>query len=257
MFNNNSVFEASATTTIALQGNVSAGTFNRQTVGLPFIDYAGNSRTLGVGLTAGIDQTWTLDMEAIAADHTTVPVSFFPPTIAFDGKGNIVDPPGGLLDVTVHDVDGDQPMVLDLTRLSQLADNGALRVQNIEQDGYLMGRLSNTYFDNTGMLIGSYSNGQTRNLAKLATARFVAENNLEARGGNMFERTQAAGALMIGGIGSQMGRTQLVVGALESSNVDLADQFSKMIITQRAYTSSATVLRTADEMTMAARDLKR
>jgi flagellar hook protein FlgE len=54
-----------------------------------------------------------------------------------------------------------------------------------------------------------------------------------------------------------MGRTQLIVGALESSNVDLADQFSKMIITQRAYTSSATVLRTADEMTMAARDLKR
>jgi flagellar hook protein FlgE len=257
MFNNNSVFEASATTTIGLQGNVSAGTFNRQTVGLPFVDYAGNSRTLAVGFTAGIDQTWTLDMEAIAPDHTTVPVSFFPPTVAFDGRGKIIDPTGGILDVTVHDADGDQPMVLDLSRLSQLADNGSLTVQNIEQDGYLVGRLDNTYFDNTGMLIGSYSNGETRNLAKLASVRFMAENNLEARGGNMFERTQAAGAMMINGIDSQMGRTQLIVGALESSNVDLADQFSKMIITQRAYTSSATVLRTADEMTMAARDLKR
>lgn len=257
MFNNNSVFEHSATTSIALQGNVSAGTFSRQTAGLPFVDAAGNSRTLAVGFTAGINQTWTLDMEAVALDQSSLPVSFSPGTVSFDGKGKIVDPPSGLLDVVVHDTLGNQPMVLDLSRLTQLADNGSLTIQNIEQDGYLTGRLHNTYFDNTGMLIGSYTNGETRNLAKLATARFMAENNLEARGGNMFERTQAAGALMIAGIGSQLGRTQLVVGALESSNVDLADQFSKMIITQRAYTSSATVLRTADEMTMAARDLKR
>ena len=53
------------------------------------------------------------------------------------------------------------------------------------------------------------------------------------------------------------GGTAFVSGALERSTVDLADQFSRMIITQRAYSSNATVLRTADEMTQAARDLKR
>jgi flagellar hook protein FlgE len=257
LFNNNSVFEATATTTIALQANLSAALSGRQTVGLPYVDVTGASRTLGVGFTANIDHSWTVDMESIGADNTIVPVSFSVPSITFNGIGGIADPPGGLMEVTVHDNAGDHTMALDLSRLSQLADTGSLTVQNIEQDGYIVGRLDNTYFDRTGMLIGSYSNGQTRNLYKLATARFVAENNLEARSGNMFERTQAAGALMIGGISSQMGRTELIVGALENSNVDLADQFSKMIITQRAYSSSATVLRTADEMTMAARDLKR
>ena len=53
------------------------------------------------------------------------------------------------------------------------------------------------------------------------------------------------------------GERAFVSGALERSTVDLADQFSRMIITQRAYSSNAQVLRTADEMTMAARDLKR
>jgi flagellar hook protein FlgE len=131
-------------------------------------------------------------------------------------------------------------------------------VQNINQDGYLEGRLDQTYFNNSGTLIGSYSNGQTRQLYKLAIARFAVDNKLEAVSGNMFEQTRASGAISLSPIqGGFGGRTELVVGALESSNVDLADQFSKMIITQRAYTSNATVLRTADEMTMAARDLKR
>ncbi|MGE4063965.1 MAG: flagellar hook protein FlgE [Rhodospirillaceae bacterium] len=257
VFNNNSVFEASATTRIALQANLSAATRGQQSVGLPYVDVNGASRTLGIKFNANIDHTWTLEMEGIAPDTSTVPVSFFPPTISFNGIGQIADPSDGLLEVTVHDVDGDQTMTLDLSDLSQLADNGTLRVQNIEQDGYVMGRLDNTYFDRTGVLIGSYSNGQTRNLYKLATARFMVENKLEAQAGNMFARTAAAGAMMINGIASQMGRTELIVGALESSNVDLTDQFSKMIVTQRAYSSSATVLRTADEMTMAARDLKR
>ncbi len=257
MFNNNSIFESSATTSIQLQANLSAANAGRQSVGLPFVDVNGSSRTLGVGFTANLDASWTLDMEAIATDTSKIPVDFFPPTISFNGIGGIVDPPDGKIEATIHDPSGDQTVTIDLTKLSQLADNGTLTVQNIEQDGYIMGRLNNTYFDNTGMLIGSYSNGQKRNLYQLATARFTAENNLEAKSGNLFERTVAAGDMEISAIGSQMGRTQLVIGALESSNVDLADQFSKLIVTQRAYTSSATVLRTADEMTMAARDLKR
>lgn len=257
LFSNNSIFEASATTQIALQGNLSAATSGRQTVGLPYVDVTGASRTLGVGFTANLDKNWTIDMESIGADNSVVPVSFNVPTVRFDGKGAIVDPPGGLLEVTVQDSAGDHTMTLDLSRLTQLADTGRLTVQNIEQDGYIMGRLESTYFDRTGTLIGSYSNGQTRDLYKLATARFMVEGKLEARNGNVFERTAAAGAMMIGGIASQMGRTELIVGALENSNVDLADQFSKMIVTQRAYSSNATVIRTADEMTMAIRDLKR
>jgi flagellar hook protein FlgE len=120
----------------------------------------------------------------------------------------------------------------------------------------MAGRLQNTYFTNDGVLVGSYSNGKTQNLYKLAIATFSAENSLEARPGNLFFQTSDAGELRLAGP-SMFGSTNLVVGALESSNVDLTDQFAKMIVTQRAYSSAATVLRTADEMTQAVRDLKR
>lgn len=283
MYNNNSLFAHKPTENISLQANLSAATAGRQRVGLPFVDATGVSRTLAVGFTpAGVGSftipedsdrldagqtietfNWTLDMNSVSTNMAETPASFTynpdngePVVLQFDGKGNLLGPFNRQLAVTVHD-EADQVITLDLRKLTQLADEGTLTVQNIQQDGHLQGRLDKTYFDGTGMLIGSYSNGEKRNLYKLGIARFTAENNLEAKPGNMFERTQAAGDLVISGINSSLDRTQLIVGALETSNVDLADQFSKMIITQRAYSSSATVLRTADEMTMAARDLKR
>lgn len=290
---NNSVVPARMTSNIDLQANLSASLDGRKHVGLPFVDRNGVSRTLDVGFTpvgegeftvpadsgrADAGQTirtfnWTLDMHSIAADLSNVDVEFTnapddgePVVLQFDGNGNLLGPWNKQVSVTILDQfanpnGGDplnQTLTLDLRDVTQLADAGQLTVQNIEQDGYLEGTLDKTYFNNTGTLIGSYSNGQTRELYKLAVARFPAENNLEARPGNMFQQTAQSGAVTLtqleGGYGS---RTELIVGALESSNVDLADQFSKMIITQRAYSSSATVLRTADEMTMAARDLKR
>lgn len=293
-FSNNSIFPSRATTQIDLQANVSASLEGRQRVGLPYVDMAGVSRTLAIGFTpvgqgeftipASADHpqagqtvktfNWTLDMNSIGANLQDVPVDFTyapddgqPVVLQFDGNGNLLGPFNKQLSVTVRDQMAnpdpagaplDQTMTLDFRYLTQLADAGQLTVQNIEHDGYLEGRLDNTYFNSSGTLIGSYSNGEVRELYKLAIARFTAENKLEAQPGNMFARTAAAGDLVLmpldGGYGK---RTELVVGALESSNVDLADQFSKMIITQRAYSSSATVLRTADEMTMAARDLKR
>lgn len=293
-FSNNSTFASRATSAIELQANLSASLSGRQSVGLPFVDQQGVSRTLSVGFTpAGTGSftvpldsgrrdagqtiptfNWTLDMSSIGGDLSTVPASFTnqpddgqPVVLQFDGNGNLLGPFNKQVAVTVHDQFPnpdpagdplDQSMVLDLGDVTQLADAGRLTVQNIQQDGYIEGRLDNTYFNNSGTLIGSYSNGQTRELYKLAVARFTAENELEAVSGNMFEQTRAAGAISLSPIqGGYGGRTELVVGALEGSNVDLADQFSKMIITQRAYTSNATVLRTADEMTMAARDLKR
>jgi flagellar hook protein FlgE len=152
---------------------------------------------------------------------------------------------------------GPQSFLIDIRKITQLADNNKLTVQNIEQDGYIEGRLDRTYFNGFGEFIGSYSNGEVRTLFKLPVAAFVNEGKLEAKSGNVFVETHESGDLLLKGLGDPTGTTQIVTGALEQSNVDLADQFSKMIVTQRAYSSAAKVLTTADEMTMAARDLKR
>ena len=259
LYADNSIVPAQPTTNIQLQGNLSLSTDKRQTVGLPFVDQLGRTRTLSVGFSPKTDGTpgYTLDMSSIDPANNPISVSFDAPTISFDTMGNVEDPPGGQILATIEDFDGEQMINIDLSKLTQLGEQGEITVQNIVQDGYLEGRLNNTYFNESGVLIGSYTNGQVKNLYKLPVATFDAENNLDAKNGNVFEQTTDAGSLHLRGLQKNANATQFVVGALEASNVDLGDQFSKMIVAQRAYSSSAKVVQTADEMTQAARDLIR
>jgi flagellar hook protein FlgE len=259
LFSNDSIFPARATSAISMQGNLSSVDRGRQNVGLQFFDADGQSRTLSIGFTdvpTGVNE-FNLDMECLDADGQPVVVDFDPPNITFDKVGNITFPTDGVFTVIVNDATGPQTMTVDFSRLTQLGSEGKLTIQSTDQDGYPEGRLDNAYFTKDGVLVGSYTNHEVRRLYQLPIATFEADNNLEAKPGNIFVQTREAGSLRLNSIGSPTGRTQFVVGALEQSTVDLADQFSKMIVTQRAYSSAATVLRTADEMTQAARDLKR
>lgn len=255
--NSNQVFAARPTANISLQANVSAEDVGRQNVGLPFIDASGDSRTLTVGFTANVDNSYTLDASSILGANTPVGVTIEPATIDFTGFGTVAAPANGIFTVTVNDATGPQTMSLDLSQLSQFQSTGNIEVINLEQDGFQEGLLRSTFFDKEGVLFGSFSNAGLVPLFKLPVATFPAINKLEAINGNFFKADVAAGEMELRAMGSGNGIAQVVVGALEQSNVDLADQFTKMIVTQRAYSSSATVLRTADEMTQQARDLKR
>lgn len=277
--NSNEIFASKATQNITLQANVSAGSGTRQTVSLPFVDSLGNSRTLTLGFTPDDTDTgyYTLDvastdtsglaatMVVTLADSAGNPLPAtldsngfpLPTAVQFDGQGKMTVPSSGKIAVSITDSSGSQLIAVDLSKVQQFNDNGDLTVFNMDQDGYLQGRLNSTYFNEDGVLLGSYSNGELKPLFKLPLATFVAQDNLEAKSGNFFVQTREAGERQLRGLDSVQGLAQIVSGALESSNVDLADQFSKMIITQRAYSSSATVLRTADEMMQQTRDLKR
>ncbi len=175
-----------ATYNIALQPNLSAGGSGRQSIGLPYVDQAENSRTLAIGFTATPTSEWDLDMVAVDTNNQPVPVTFNPPTISFDSLGKLQSPTNSQLSVTINDSNGAQTMTVDRSPMSQLIDAGAFTVQNIEQDGFLADRLQDVYFNRTGVLVGSYSNGEVRNLYKLPIARFEADINLEARSGNIF-----------------------------------------------------------------------
>ena len=257
VFNNNSIIPSQATSNITLQANVAVNGDRRQNVGLPYIDLAGVKRTLTVGFTKGLNSEWALDMTVLDANNQPVPVTFDPPKISFGGIGQLVSPTNGQFSVTINEGSVPQTITLNLFRMTQLANGSSLELQNLDQDGFLSGRLQDAYFTKKGVLVGSYSNGQIRDLYKLPVARFDAENNLETRSGNIFLQSATSGDLELTSIRKGTGRTEMVVGALEQSNVDLSDQFARMIITQRAYSSAATVLRTADEMSQAAAALKR
>ncbi|MHB1207249.1 MAG: flagellar hook-basal body complex protein, partial [Rhodospirillaceae bacterium] len=257
LYSNNSVFAAKATTSIQLQANVAAAVPGRQHVGLPFVDAGGNTRTLDVGFNSAGASAWTLDMSSVGTDNQPVGVTFTPPDVSFDTKGAVISPTDGKISVTINDASGPQTLTLDMSKVSQLGGDSGITVQNVNGDGYIEGRLKNTYFDKFGTLIGSYTNGQVRNIARLPVANFNANDNLNALPGNIFTQSAESGVLTLNAVGTPQGSTEFVTGALETSNVDLADQFSKMIVTQRAYSSAAKVVQTADEMVQAVRDLKR
>ncbi len=123
---------------------------------------------------------------------------------------------------------------------------GQLEANAIRQNGYAAGALQRTTINESGAVIGTYSNGQVATLAQLLTAQFSAPNALKRLDGGTFEETVEAGLPLVGSAAS--GGSQLVGGATEQSNADIADEFSKMIVTQQAYSANTRVITTSQQM---------
>ena len=105
-------------------------------------------------------------------------------------------------------------------------------------------------------MLGRFDNGTEQRLYKLALADFVNPDGLWALSGNVYAVSANSGAAVLAGA-AEGSNGALVTGAQELSNVDIADEFTRMIMTQHAYNASATAFRTADEMTQEASELKR
>ena len=116
-----------------------------------------------------------------------------------------------------------------------------------DQNGYTAGTLENFSIDNTGIITGSFTNGVNVPLAQIALADFNNPAGLLRVGDNMYQQSGNSGGPVLGfaGAGSQ---STLTSGALESSNVDLAQEFTNMIVAQRGFQANAKVITTSDEM---------
>ncbi len=126
----------------------------------------------------------------------------------------------------------------------------------VEQDGYKMGYLESFVVDNTGIVTGIYSNGEKRALAQLALATFTNQGGLEKAGDNMFTASNNSGMANIDAAGSA-GKGTLQSGALEMSNVDLSEEFTTMIVTQRGFEANSKTITTSDTMLQTILGLKR
>ncbi len=115
----------------------------------------------------------------------------------------------------------------------------------IEQNGHTLGVLNNISVDDQGIIAGVYSNGVTRTLAQVALASFTNEGGLQKEGNSLFSANNSSGNAITGWAG-QNNSTVIKSGYLESSNVDLTDEFAKLIISQRALDANAKVISTAD-----------
>jgi flagellar hook protein FlgE len=127
--------------------------------------------------------------------------------------------------------------------LTQFADgNGVAQVNTLRQDGYSAGELTGINISQKGKIVANYSNGRSLSVASIPLANFSADNALDRIDGGAFQETLDSGSPVIGGSGT-------IVGAsLESSNTDIADEFSKMIITQQAYAANTRIVSTSQSM---------
>jgi flagellar hook protein FlgE len=124
------------------------------------------------------------------------------------------------------------------------------------QDGYSGGTLTNFSVDESGTISGTYTNGITRPLAKIALARFENNEGLFKMGQNRFAEAVLSGAPLIGNA-NEGGRGAILTKTLENSNVDIASEFVDMIKTQRNFQANAKTVTTSDELLQEVIQLKR
>lgn len=137
-------------------------------------------------------------------------------------------------------------------QVTQFADtNGAVSVTEIEQDGFASGALASIAVSDAGRVVGTYTNGKQLDLAEVTLVKFNADNKLRRLDGGAWAATQDSGEAIQGASG------EIVAEARESSNVDIADEFSKLIVTQQAYSATTRIVTTADELVQQTLNMKR
>ncbi|MFK7930874.1 MAG: flagellar hook protein FlgE [Myxococcota bacterium] len=117
---------------------------------------------------------------------------------------------------------------------------------SLQQDGYASAFLTGLRVEGDGVIMGQYDNGEDLVMGQVALAKFNANDGLTRAGGNLYEATLASGDATLGVAGTG-GRGAVSGYALESSNVDLEDEFVNMIQSQRSYQANASTIRASDE----------
>ena len=215
---------------------------------------------VGLGTTDGVQNTFIVNFDNYGQLASVE-----------DSSGNISNPEGEIIlqtSFTVPDANADengnpyrQTFNINLgtigsmkNTITQSASQSSTKAYS--QDGYTLGYLDNFKIDSSGTITGVYSNGTNRVIGQLALATFANDRGLEKAGNNTYVETNNSGQANIGESGVA-GKGSLLAGALEMSNVDLSEQMTDMIVTQRGFQSNAKTIQTADTLLDTVLSLKR
>ena len=209
-------------------------------------DQSGSSHTVTFTFERQDDQSWNIS--AASNDGT---VSGLVQGLRFNQNGSIAALPG-TLDFSVQftnqspqtiSVDFGTPGLFD--GITQFGQSSSVFADF--QDGYGVGELSNMSVNGDGDIQGFYTNGQIRTLGEIGIATFVNDNGLREIGENLWAETPNSGIRTVSK-GSQGSAGEVVGGALEGSNVSVAEEFVRLIEAQRGFQANARVITTTDEV---------
>lgn len=260
-----------ATENVRLGGNLNAKSVvgevgSTVTTEEEIIDSLGGLTQVRIQYTKIDDNTWDVDAfdaSVPVTDPPTPPVSLMnggtPARISFSTTGAVV--PGAVVGFTLPgkngatatQVTGDLGVPGDAASLTQFGSSGTL---SAIADGAPTGYMRSYAIGDDGTISGSFSNGEVKVLAQLAMASFTNPAGLVKAGGSHMRASASSGDTSIG-LSGQQGRGKLSAGYLEGSNVDLAQEFTQLMIAQRGFQANSKIISTADEMLQELVNLKR
>jgi flagellar hook protein FlgE len=198
--------------------------------------------------TSGGQETWNLFYQTnSSATGSTVAWQNVGTNFIFNANGALTSPSGAgitIPGVTVNgQLLGDVTLNVGSGGLTNFATTtGAATVNNFTQNGYAAGQLQSVAINDNGMVVGTFSNGQNLDLAQVTLSHFNGTNYLQALSGEAYAVTEQSGPAIAGASGTISG------SSLEGSNTDIADEFTKLIVTQQAYSANTKVITTANDM---------
>jgi flagellar hook protein FlgE len=254
-----------ATSGAAVSGNLSATTLATAapvTSQISMYDGLGNPHQIAVTLqkTATADQ-WTMTL----AEGTNVLSSS---TVTFSSTGatagQITTPASKTVSFTPSTLTAPSTAIptwagtvdIDLSSLTQFGGASTAAAKETADGGSALGTLESYSLSNDGTVVGLYSNGLRQSIGQLALATFTNPGGLEKAGNSSYRAGDNSGNPLVGAAGTG-GRGTLSAGALEMSNVDLAEEFTGLIVAQRGFQANSRVITTSDEILQDLVQLKR
>ncbi|HHY05251.1 MAG TPA: flagellar hook protein FlgE [Thermoanaerobacterales bacterium] len=221
---------------------------------IPFkvYDSKGNEHELNIGFRKSTENTWDYNIYGAPEYNITDGTG----TLVFKNDGNYdKDATGGLNQISIT-VSGADTITFtpDFNKVTQFARETSIDISS--RNGYPAGTLKDITIDITGTVSGSFDNGQNRELAQVALANFNNPGGLMKSGQNLYEYSNNSGEPNVGEPGTG-GRGSISPGSLEMSNVDLSEEFTQMIITQRGFQANSRIITASDEMLQELVNLKR
>jgi flagellar hook protein FlgE len=239
------VIDPVITSVVKLGGNLPADIADGEghTTTIDIFDSLGDRHELILTFTKNTANDWTLsaEIDGTAATLDTTAVTF-------DGAGQLTS--AGVINVSGVTPPGANPLDfdIDLATNTPLVQFGGLpSAQAYDQDGNAVGFLRDFSIGPDGTIAGQFSNGSTKILGVLATASFVNPAGLLRSGESQFEESINSGEPLVGAPGSG-NRGLIASGTLEMSNVDLAQEFTNMIIAQRGFQANSRIITASDEI---------
>ena len=140
---------------------------------------------------------------------------------------------------------GEVPAGTGLDMSTQYASD--FSVMSVTQNGYAAGALRSVSVSDAGIITGVFTNGQTRAIGQVALARFIAPTELTKMGRNLYAESFDSGQPIVG-MANSSGLGKILPNSLELSNVDLAQEFVKMISSQRGFEANSKIITTTDQL---------